>query len=165
MLQGIVSGASWSCIFLLVHVIWFHRVHVQDCFASIVKILALCIGGHVGIVAALNWGLPVMNQILAGCYGLLVMACSFILYMPFYYTIVTSLSVQTLVLLHASPRHSLSLSELHQRFASKRTIEERMRIMVHNGYLKEQDGRYSATLKGHIVSRFFCALKELWRLG
>jgi len=165
MMQGIVSGASWFCTFLLVHVIWFHRVHVQDCFASIVRILAVCIGGHVGTLVALSWGLPIMNQILGVCYGLLVMGCSFILYMPFYYTIVTSLSVQTLVLLHASPSHGLSLSELQQRFASRRTVEERMKIMVRNGYLKEHNGKYTATLKGHLVSRFFCAVKQLWRLG
>src|ERR1017187_2462670 len=98
MLQGIISGALWFLIFLAIHVLWFHLVTVERCAKLILNILGWCFVGHLGTVLLLNSGLhPPSQIILRMCYGSLVMGCLFILYMPFYYTIATSLSVQTLI--------------------------------------------------------------------
>ena len=167
MLQGIISGAGWFLLFLAVHVFWFHRVHVVDCSKLIVKILAVCFLGHLATILILDLSqLPADMIALRIGYGALVMTNLFIVYMPFYFTIATSLSIQTLISLEESEAKVLTLAELQQRFASRDTVERRLHIMVRNGYLaSETPGRYYITAKGHWVSVCFARLKEVWRLG
>src|SRR2546426_144715 len=155
MVQGVISGAGWFSLFLVIHILWFHRVHIENCFKLIMKIFSGCLAGHVGTIAVMNWGFLAIDHMVGIFFGLLAMACCFIMYMPFYYTVVTSLSIQTLILLAESPQKKLSLSQLQERFASTRIVEERMKTMVRNGYLKESNGRYCPTFKGHVVARFF----------
>src|SRR5204863_2720308 len=100
MLQGIVSGAIWFLIFLVTHVLWFHLFTVERCAKVILNIFGGCFLGHLFTIVLLNSDAEADSQIiLRMCYGTLVMGCLFILYMPFYYTIATSLSVQSLIYL------------------------------------------------------------------
>jgi len=166
MLQSLILAGSWFSLFLAIHIIWFHRVHVEQCFALIVKIFGVCVAGDLVMIAAM----PPSGQrgslfFFEVGYGLVMMGCLFILYMPFYYTIVSSLSIQTLICIEESPEEVLSMEELRQRFASRETLDGRLSIMVGNGYLTEQAGRYRVTSKARLVSRFFSHLKELWKLG
>jgi hypothetical protein len=166
MLQAIVSGSSWFFVFLAVHILWFHRVHVKQCFGLITKMFAGCVIGHTATIVVQNWDTSsTMGIITKEFYGVLTMACLFILYMPFYYTIVSSLSVQTLIFLEESSQHALSMRSLRERFASKSLVHERLKILTSNGYLTEGCDGYTVTRKGHLVSIFFIFFKKLWRLS
>lgn len=166
MLQGILSGAGWFTVFLAIHIFWFHLVHVQDCFKWIAKTLPVFVLAHVATVTILNWGaLTGEIIVLRVIYGVLVMACMFILYMPFYYTIVASLSIQTLIYLEEAPRKELTMAELHQRFASRDIVAGRLEIMVSNGYLELGPSGYRVTPKARVMSKIFAFLKGIWKLG
>jgi hypothetical protein len=166
MTQGIVSGASWFLVFLVIHILWLHWARVERCFDLIMKTFTGCLVGHLGTIVALNWGLRSIDQLIVRmCYGSLVMGCLFIVYMPFYYTIVTSLSVQTLICLDEAAGGSLRISALQQRFASAAIVAGRLKTMVDSGYLTEEAGRYRVTSKGHGIAHFFAYLKEIWKLG
>lgn len=166
MLQGIVSGAIWFFLFLVVHVLWFHMAYVERCARLIMIAFACCLAGDAGTILAADFGVLSIDQVvLRVIYGTLVMGCLFIVYMPFYYTISTSLSVQTLICLEETQGRVLSVDELRQRFASTTIVAGRLNVMVANGYLTERAGKYSVTPKGRAIARFFGYLKEVWRLG
>jgi len=166
MLQGIVSGAIWFSVFLAVHIIWFHMIYVERRARFIMVTYACCLTGNVGTVFAADTGaMSVAQMALRIFYGSLVMGCLFVLYMPFFYTIATSLSVQTLVCLEESPKRALNLGALQQRFASPAIVAGRLDVMVTSGYLTVRAGTYSVTSKGRAIAKFFGYLKEIWRLG
>lgn len=166
MLVGICSGAGWFAVFLAVHIAWFHRTHVEDAYKWIIKMLLICVVADTGTILVWNWGTH-SGEIAALMifYGVLVMACLFILYMPFYYTVVASLSIQTLICLKEAPLKTLTLTDLRQRFASRDIVAERLKIMESNGYLERVASGYRITPKARIVSGFFGFLKALWKLG
>src|SRR5437870_397049 len=118
MLQGIVSGASWFFLFLFIHVFWFHMVHVERCAKAILNTFACCFAGHLVTIGLLSGERSLDLVLLRAFYGALVMGCLFIVYMPFYYTIATSLSVQTLICLEEAPGKSLTVALLREQFAS-----------------------------------------------
>jgi hypothetical protein len=97
--------------------------------------------------------------------GLLVMGCLFVLYMPFFFTIATSLSVQTMILVERSPGGRAEVQELRERFASRQLVAGRLQSMVANGYLVREGDCYRVTTKGRLVARLFGVLKHAWRLG
>jgi hypothetical protein len=166
MLRGIVSGVGWFGLFLAAHIVWFHLIHVRDAFKWIVKGLAACLLGHVATMAVWNWhSTPAYRTVIDTSYGALAIACLFILYMPFYYTIVASLSIQTLICLLESPQNSLTLPELHKHFASRDIVAGRLDTMTRNGYLERVEAGYSVTPKARAMSAVFAFLKNLWKLG
>jgi len=166
MVQGVLSGAGWFAVFLTLHFLWFHRVYVEQSFTLIVRMFVLGATGHLGTILLWNWhSSSNLGLIVAGFYGLLTMACLLILYMPFYYTLATSLSVQTLIFLAESPGQQLPITYLQQRFASRRLVDSRLKILTSNGYLAEARDKYHASRKGHLISVVFVFLKELWRLS
>ena len=166
MLQGTISGAVWFFIFLVIHVLWFHLVTVERCAELILNVLGACFAAHVCTILVLDSGVHPAGQIvLRMCYGALVMGCFFILYMPFYYTIATSLSVQTLIVLELAPTKAMRMDELRERFASAAVVEGRLNVLVANGYLIGKDGTYRVAPKGRMVAKVFGYLKEVWKLG
>jgi hypothetical protein len=166
MLQGTTSGAIWFFIFLAIHVLWFHLVTVERCAKLILNVFGACFAAHVGTILMLDSGILPPGQILLRlCYGALIMGCSFVLYMPFYYTIATSLSVQTLIVLESAHTKATSVSDLRERFASAEIVGGRLNVMVANGYLTRQDGMYRVAPKGRMVAKVFGYLKEVWKLG
>ena len=166
MLQGIISGAIWFFIFLVIHILWFHLVTVERCAKLILNVFGACFAAHLGTILVLDFGVQPAGRIALNiCYGALVMGCSFILYMPFYYTIATSLSVQTLIVMESADTKGTSVADLRARFASAEIVGGRLKVMVTNGYLTEKDGRYRVTPKGRVVAKVFGYLKDVWKLG
>ena len=158
MTQGLISGVVWFAIFLIVHIALFHRKYIENSFPLIMRVFLSCLAGHTVTILATRGALPAM-------YGLVAMACLFILYMPVYYTTVASLSIQTLILLRDADGQSLRITELRHHFASDTIVEGRLKTMVSNGYLSEAQDGYRVTPKGRFVARSFATLKEFWRLG
>ena len=166
MTQGIISGAVWFALFLVVHAALFHRRHVENCFSLIIRVYFVCVAGHAGTILFVSGrSCPVDRAAAIFFYGLLVMGCLFILYMPFFYNIVNSLSLQTLILLTESPTGTLPLTDLQERFAGEPIVRDRMDTMAVNGYLTERDGSYCLTPGGRTTARFFGAAKDFWSMG
>ena len=117
--EALALGAGWFLTFLVIHILLFHYTYVQDCFKVILKLFIGCIIGYLSTILALGPVGRYADQIIIQVvYGLLLMGCLFILYMPFYYTIVASLSIQTLIFIQESGGNALSIEQLRQRFAS-----------------------------------------------
>jgi hypothetical protein len=166
MLQGTISGGICFFIFLVVHILWFHFVTIERCAKLILKVFGASLAMHLGAILALDIGTQPFGQIVFRiCYGLLVMGCSFVLYMPFYYTIAASLSVQTLIVIESAPAKQTTIDDLCERFASQEIVRGRLNVMVANGYLTVKNGMYRVAPKGRLVAKVFGSLKKLWKLG
>jgi hypothetical protein len=87
--------------------------------------------------------------------------CLFVLYVPALFTVLTSLSVQTMICLARSGGR-LSEAELYGHFAGRPIFEPRLRTLVASGYL---DGHCRPTSRGLAIARPFAAVKAFWRLG
>jgi hypothetical protein len=75
-------------------------------------------------------GLP-----MAIVWGILSYVGLFVLYMPFYYTVVASLSICTMTMLHRKPDNRTPIAELQEQFASRRLVGQRLATMAENGFL------------------------------
>lgn len=164
MLPGIVSGTFWFAVFLVAHVWLFHARPVSNRFKAIIRIFAGAVIGHglTMLFAAEAFGSRGWMSLLS---GLVVMACLFVLYMPFFFTIGTSLSVQTMIRIDRAAGCTVPVTELREAFASKRLLVGRLETMVANGYLVRDGDRYQVSLKGQVIAKVFAALKGAWRLG
>jgi hypothetical protein len=81
--------------------------------------------------------------------GVLTLICLFIIYMPLYYTIASSLSVRTLVLLASQLDGRPATARVCARFISCALVPHRLQIMRTNGFLAETArGRFTQALKG-----------------
>jgi hypothetical protein len=106
----------------------------------------------------------VLSIALALAMSLLTSACLFVLYVPAVYTVLTSLSVQTIIALHRSSGR-LPEVELYGHFAGPAMFEGRLQTLVESGYLARHEGRYRTTSRGLAIAGPFAALKTFWRLG
>ena len=107
------------------------------------------------------------NVYVESLYGVAILISLFILYVPFYYTIVTSLSVQSMIFISANTlsKKATTLSWLGEQFISKNLIRDRLSLMVHNKYIYPMGNKYYVTSKGRRTALFFSKLKSVWRLG
>jgi predicted transcriptional regulator len=85
--------------------------------------------------------------------------------MPFYYTVVASLSVRTMIMLLRRSGGRMPIAELREEFVSRRLLGERLVTMATNGFLVARSDVYALSPKGRSVAMAFSALKRLWRLG
>ena len=97
--------------------------------------------------------------------GWIAMVSLFVLYMPFYYVVVASISVQTVIVIARSAGHGVPLAELEDRFASESILTHRLASMVQSGMLRAEGDAFRLTVIGRSVAQAFAAIKELWRLG
>jgi hypothetical protein len=165
-----MSGSCWFATFLLIHVLMFHFGRFRDRFKLIARIFAAAVLGHLGCVLVMQFLTGFLGAAFRGwgisfCAGLMAMLCLFVLYMPFYFTVATSLSVQSMILIARSPRGAMPVAEMTERFASRQVLAQRLETMVRNGYLLPEGEGFRATAKGKLVGRFFSGIKALWRLG
>ncbi len=162
-LIGLVAAAGWFCVFAGLQV--FSLRAGSGGARSLLIACVVSIGGMLAtIVAIAGDGPQIFSLTLAMAMGLLGSACLFVLYVPALYTILTSLSVQTVILLDSSGG-AMPDAELYARFAGRPLFENRLRTLMESGYIAESGGRYRLTSRGRMVARPFAALKELWRLA
>jgi hypothetical protein len=170
LLIGSVVGGAWFVAFVLAHVGTFATLPIRNRSAAI---LALFGGAVLGALLSAAFVpadsipniVPTSHRVMAVLAALLVMACCFVLYMPFYYTIATSLSVQTMIAVEEAPGHRLPLASLASPDVYEQIVAGRLASMIQSGYLSADGDRYRATPRGHRMAHIFGALKDLWRLG
>ena len=116
------------------------------------------------VVALSMWGDSGQVLLLAVIVAALTSACLFVLYVPAVYTILTSLSVATLVLLRRSGGR-IPEASLYGQFASRQLMRRRLCVLLGAGHVVRDGRGFSLTSRGRAVARAFAFVKRLWRLG
>jgi hypothetical protein len=170
MIIGLLGGPLWFALFFaanLAVVRWAHperkaqinqRLFLAGLAGTAISLwpaAALLRGtllGHGGVMMAILWGV-------LGYIGL------FVLYMPFYYTVMASLSVRTMVMLHRRPGDRMPIAELREEFGSRALVGQRLATMATNGFLVARGRVCTLSPKGRRTAAAFAWLKRFWRLG
>ena len=160
---GIGAAAGWFAIFVMLHVVLLGGG--RQSAGTMLRAYAGAALGFLATTVGLAWvftGGP--SLVLALSNGCMAFACFFVLYVPFYYTLTTSLSVATLILL-LKKGGQLTEAELYGRFAGSDLAAGRLSALCDSGYIAPVNGSYRATSRGRVVARFFSEIKSLLRLG
>ena len=156
-------AALWFAVFVGIHV--FGMRSGRDNAQWLVRSYAACSAAMLASVVALSiWAGAERVLLLSIIVATLTSACLFILYVPAVYTILTSLSVATLVLLRRSGGR-LPEASLYGEFASRELIQQRLCVLLGAGHLVRDARGYSLTPRGRRVARVFAFIKRSWRLG
>ena len=152
------ASAGWVAFAAAAHFTVFHLVQVERRARTLVSLWGLALMGYLwtGLVLELErW------RIVCGGGALF---CAFILYMPFYYTVAASQSVQMLIELAHEPG-GLTLVELRARNPADEVLAGRLETLLAAGYLIPQARRVALTPKARIMVNAFHFVRKLWRLG
>ena len=162
-LATLIVVAIWFLVFVCLHIAGLRSGH--DNAQWLVRSYAACSAATLVCVVALSmWRDSGQALLLSLLIAMLTSACLFVLYVPAVYTILTSLSVATLILLRRSGGRVPERS-LYERFATRGIIQQRLCVLVGAGYLVEGAGGFSLTPRGRAFARAFAFMKRLWRLG
>lgn len=170
MIIGTYIGLIVFILFLIIHLIilssirfrFIGRIHlVNKCFfLSIVVIFFIISTLHLtSIFSSYFFMIPYI-------FAYLTFLCLYILYMPFLFTICTSLSVQSLIIISKNCPQEILISQINSKFTSIDLVKMRLDLMAGNKFLKyENDDKYHLTFKGILFATCFGFLKRLWRLS
>lgn len=167
---GLLAGVAWFGIFLAGH---FLALRI---FGPAVRPRAtqlILMGGIVALPFSLAHplSLPFESDLAQGgwlmgtIWGWLTLIGLFVMYMPFYYTVVASLSVKTIILLSRRQDFAMPLSTVRGQFVSRALVAQRLQTMKDNGFLVETSNGYALTPKGRTIATLFSAVKRVWKLG
>ena len=162
-LATLIAVAIWFLIFVCLHIVglrsrqgnaqWLVRSYAACCAATLVTVAALSM-----------WRDSGQTLLLLLFIALLTSACLFVLYVPAVYTILTSLSVATLVLLRRSGGR-IPEASLYGQFASRQLMQQRLYVLLGAGHVVRDGRGFSLTSRGRAVASAFAFVKRLWRLG
>jgi hypothetical protein len=162
-LLNLLIVAVWFLVFACVHVLgfrhgrrnaqWLVGSYITCCAATLLSVLAISLWRDGGETIALSLLIAALSS-----------ACLFVLYTPAVYTVLTSLSVATLMLVLRNGGR-MPEGSLYSRFATRGILRQRLSVLVGSGYLVEDGRGCRLTPRGRFVARAFAAIKELWRLG
>ena len=167
MAMGLATGLVWFAVVFLIHlvVLWTTSPIRRARIAQMVFLFGLV--GLLSSLAAFFNNSSFVSGALAfsALAAILVYGGLLMLYLPFYYSVAASLSLQTLILLSKQANGSLPVTALQYRFASRQLVAQRLATMGANRFLIERDRTYYLTDKGRRTARIFLFFKTLWRLG
>ena len=162
-LIGLAATAAWFLVFLFVHIGGL-RAGFENA-RWLLTSYAACFLGTLGTAILLTaWHHGMHAVILAAMMAALTSTCLFALYVPALYTVLTSLSVQTMMLLRRRGGALLE-AELYDRFASRKIMEQRLATILDSGYIATDGPSYRLTPRGQTIAKFFRRIKILWNLG
>jgi hypothetical protein len=162
-LVALAAAAAWFVIFVFVH-IGGVRAGFENARWLLISYAACFLGTLVTAIAVTAWHHGMQAVILAAIMAALTSACLFALYVPALYTVLTSLSVQTMMLLRRRGG-ALSEAELYDRFASRKIMEQRLDTLLASGYVAPDGSSYRLTPRGRAIAKLFRPIKILWNLG
>jgi hypothetical protein len=162
-LATLIVVALWFLAFVCLHIANLRSRH--DNAKWLVHSYTACSAAMlVSVVALSMWRDSGQALLLSLLIAMLTSACLFVLYVPAVYTILTSLSVATLILLRRSGGRVPETS-LYDHFAARAIIQQRLCVLVGAGYLVEGAGGFGLTPRGRALARAFAFMKRLWCLG
>jgi hypothetical protein len=166
-----VSGAFWFAVFIVSHALVFHWRPRPERVGALAFTFLLALTGHAATAVlvtrdaqwlghAVHGGAPTVAAV-----GALEMAALAALYLPFYYTVNTSLSVQMMIRLARAPQHTLPEVDVRAILMADELLRGRLEGLAASGFMRRDDGRYVLTPKGRRLARFFQTVRGCWRLG
>lgn len=160
---GLASGVVWSCVFAVIHVVGWRSGRGNA--GWLLTSYAFAIAGTLLTAAAFTAGSHALpSVIVAVAIAALTSACLFVLYVPAVYTVLTSLSVQTMIILRQSGG-AVATSALYERFAGRTIAAERLAILAASGYLIADGAAFRLTPRGRAMAKVFEMIKRVWNLG
>jgi hypothetical protein len=161
-LFGFIVAFAWFAVFLVAHLAILRATKSARPTRVLLSVLAATTLAAVVNVAALEpWGL---EMAFATGYAVLTTACLFVVYSPFFYSVFTSLSIQSLIIL-LNEGGEARVDYLFERFALPNLFDGRLNTMIASGYLVRNGDRFHLTPKAAVIGRLFRGLKSAWRLG
>ena len=162
-LVALVAAAAWFVVFVFVH-IGGVRAGFENARWLLMSYATCFLGTLVTAIAVTAWQHGLHAVILAAMMAVLTSACLLALYVPALYTVLTSLSVQTMMLLRRRGG-TLPEAELYNRFASRKIMEHRLATLLSSGYVTHDGPSYRLTPRGRAIAKFFRPVNILWNLG
>jgi hypothetical protein len=162
-LIGLAAAAAWFLVFFFAHVGGL-RAGFENARWLLISYAICFLGALVTAILLTAWHHGIEPVILAAMMAALTSACLFALYIPALYTVLTSLSVQTMMLLRYRGG-ALPEAELYDRFASRKIMEQRLATLLASGYVAPMGPSYQLTPRGRAIAKFFRPVKILWNLG
>ena len=162
-LVALVAAAAWFVVFVCVH-IGGVRARFENARWLLMSYAVCFLGTLVTAIAVTAWQHGMQAVILAAMMAVLTSACLLALYVPALYTVLTSLSVQTMMLLRRRGG-PLPEAELYDRFASRKIMEQRLATLLCSGYVMHDGPSYRLTPRGRAIAKFFRPVNILWNLG
>jgi hypothetical protein len=160
--MAVTTAVTCFCLFAVAHGIATRAGHGSARWLLIGY--GVCLLATLVIVAGLTSGADGMAQLLSILVALMTSACLFILYVPAVYTVLTSLSVETVVMLRRRGG-AVPEAELYAHFAGRTMLERRLATLAANGYLVRDGTRFRLTPRGRAIARMFAFVKAGWKLG
>jgi hypothetical protein len=162
-LIALAAAAAWFLVFFFAHVGGL-RAGFENARWLLTSYAACFLGALVTAILLTAWHHGVQAVILAAMIAALTSACLFALYVPALYTVLTSLSVQTMMLLRRRG-DALPEAELYDRFTSRKIMEQRLATLLASGYVATDGSSYRLTPRGQAIAKCFRTVKVLWNLG
>jgi len=162
-LIGLAAAAAWFLVFFFAH-IGGVRAGLENARWLLISYTACFLGTLVTAILLTAWHHGMQAVLLAALMAVLTSACLFALYVPALYTVLTSLSVQTMMLLRRRGG-ALPEAELYDRFASRKIMQQRLATLLASGYVALDGPSYRLTPRGRAIAKFFRPIKILWNLG
>jgi len=145
-------------VVVLAHLVLFALVRIERRSRVLIGLWLAGVVGHV--VGCLALGVDGWRT----AAGVALIFCAFILYMPAYYTVASSLSARMIVDIHRAGGR-LATDELWRRHAPDQLLASRLGTLEAAGYVRRAGDRFVLTPKGRLVVRPFMWVKLAWRLG
>jgi len=162
-LIGVAAAAAWFIVFFFAHIGGL-RAGFENARWLLISYAACFLATLVTAILLTAWHHGMQAVILAVTTAALTSACLFALYVPALYTVLTSLSVQTMMLLRLRGG-ALPEAELYDRFASRKIMEQRLATLLASGYVAPDGPSYQLTPRGRAIAKVFRPVKILWNLG
>ena len=162
-LIALAAATSWFLVFFFAHVGGL-RAGSENARWLLISYAACFLGAVVTAILLTAWHHGMQAVILAALIAVLTSACLFALYIPALYTVLTSLSVQTMMLLRRRGG-ALPEAELFDRFASRKIMEQRLATLLSSGYVTHDGPSYRLTPRGRAIAKLLRPIKILWNLG
>ena len=162
-LVALAAAAAWFLVFFFAHISGL-RAGLENARWLLISYAACFLGALVTAILLTAWHHGTQAVILAAMMAALTSACLFALYVPALYTVLTSLSVQTMMLLRCRGG-ALPEAELYDRFASRKIMEQRLATLLASGYVALDGPSYRLTPRGRAIAKVFRPIKILWNLG
>jgi hypothetical protein len=159
---AVLTAVVWFCVFVVAHIAGWRAGHGTARWLLISYVG--CVLGTLVNVIGLMAGSDAVTVIAAVLLALMTSACLFVLYVPAIYTVLTSLSVQTLVTLRRAGG-MLPEAELYAHFAGRSIVDDRLATLAASGYMVAEGRRFRLTARGRTLATIFAVIKDFWKLG
>jgi hypothetical protein len=156
----------WLIVFLFGHLIWLQVLESPRYSRVIASWYSISVSGFLITMTLVNLyyiHATFLAWIACVGVGLLIMACAFVMYMPFVFVVSSSLSIDTIIMMNYRGG-TMPKQAVYDKFVSADAVEQRLRMMQTNGLLTPTNDRYFLTPKAIRVARFFTAMKHFWKL-